>query len=364
MLEKEEIKRYNRHLILEQVGVKGQEKLKAAKVLMIGAGGLGCPALQYLTAAGVGTIGIVDFDTVDVSNLQRQILFTTADCGKNKAECAAERLAQLNPHVHFNVYPEKLTTQNALALFEEYDLVIDGTDNFETRYLVNDASVLTNTPLVYGSIYIFEGQVAVFNYKNGPSYRCLFPTPPKAGTIKNCSEIGVIGVLPGIIGTQQANEALKLMLEIGEPLSGKLMLYNALSANYTTISIDRSEEAINKVLAPDFNFRETDYALFCGVDTESNVTNKMNLNDFLNHPDYECIDVRESWEEPIIRGNNLKKITLGEIVDRKNEISKTKKTVVFCQSGSRSAQVVQLLEKMHGFKNLINFKGGVAEYEQ
>jgi molybdopterin/thiamine biosynthesis adenylyltransferase len=260
MLNQEENKRYNRHVILDQVGLEGQLKLKAAKVLVIGAGGLGCPVLQYLTAAGVGTIGIIDFDTIDLSNLQRQILFTKNDLGKNKAEVAAQRLKQLNDQVKFKAYPERLTTKNALELFSAYDLIIDGTDNFSTRYLVNDAAVLTNKPLVYGSIYKFEGQVAVFNYENGATYRCLFPVPPKAGTVKNCSEIGVIGVLPGIIGTQQANEAIKIIVGIGKPLSGQLLIYDALKASYLTVGIQRSEEEVQKTLA----LRPVLWGRYCG----------------------------------------------------------------------------------------------------
>ena len=257
--------RYSRHILLDKVGLEGQEKLKAAKVMVIGAGGLGCPVLQYLTAAGVGTIGIIDFDVVDETNLQRQILFTVNDIGINKAMAAENRLKQLNPHITFNVYPEKLSTQNALDLFSEYDIIVDGTDNFSTRYLVNDACVITEKPLVYGAIYKFEGQVTVFNYKGGPTYRCLFPEPPKAGSVPNCSEIGVIGVLPGLIGTKQANEVIKLILEIGEPLSGKLVTYDSLNNTTLTLNINRSEEQVQKVLNEKDNFKNIDYDLFCGV---------------------------------------------------------------------------------------------------
>jgi molybdopterin/thiamine biosynthesis adenylyltransferase len=288
MLDQAEKKRYNRHLLLTEIGQLGQEKLKAARVLMIGAGGLGCPALQYLTSAGVGTIGIVDFDVVDVSNLQRQVLFTIDDLGENKAEVAAKRLSRLNDRIQFRVYAEKLTTKNALAIFEEYDLILDGTDNFSTRYLVNDASILTNIPLVYGSIYKFEGQFSVFNFNNGPSYRCLFPTPPAAGTVLNCSEIGVLGVLPGVIGTQMANEALKIILGIGEVLTGKLMLYNALETTYTKLTIPRSSDEIEKVHAQSPLFEEYDYDLFCGVDRVL-APNELNLDmfrNYINHSDY------------------------------------------------------------------------------
>jgi len=212
--------RYSRHILLDKVGLAGQEKLKSAKVLVIGAGGLGCPILQYLTAAGVGTIGIIDFDVVDETNLQRQILFNVDDVGKSKAQCAQVHLSKQNPFVNFQVYNERINTQNALELFNQYDIIVDGTDNFSTRYLVNDSCVIANKPLVYGAIFKFEGQVAVFNYNNGPTYRCLFPEPPKAGSVPNCSDVGVMGVLPGLIGTQQANETIKIILQIGEVLSG------------------------------------------------------------------------------------------------------------------------------------------------
>ena len=240
--------RYNRHIILSEIGQKGQDKLSKAKVLVVGAGGLGCPILQYLAAAGVGTIGIVDFDVVEVSNLQRQILFGSSSLGQNKAAAAKERLSDLNNSITINAYPEKLTFQNAIELFNQYDIIVDGTDNFETRYLINDACILTNKPLVFGAIYKFQGQVSVFNYNNGPTYRCAFPNKPKKDTVPNCSEVGVLGVLPGIIGTMQANEVLKIILGIGNVLSGKLLCYDALSAQSTILTVKRNDLEIQKVL--------------------------------------------------------------------------------------------------------------------
>ena len=221
--------RYNRHIILSEIGQIGQDKLTNAKVLVVGAGGLGCPILQYLAAAGIGTLGVIDFDVVDESNLQRQILFGTSSLKQNKAIAAKKRLEDLNDTITINAYPYQLDYQNALDLLIQYDIVVDGSDNFETRYLVNDACIITNKPLVFGAIYKFEGQLAVFNYENGPSYRCLFPNPPKKDSVPNCSEIGVLGVLPGIIGTMQANEVLKIILSIGNTLSGKLFCFNALT---------------------------------------------------------------------------------------------------------------------------------------
>lgn len=356
MLTSDENKRYSRHLLLDQVGVSGQLKLKQAKVLVIGAGGLGCPVLQYLTAAGVGTIGIVDFDVVDLSNLQRQILFTTEDVGKNKATTAAKRLSQLNPLVQFTVFPEKLTPQNALTMFEGFDVVVDGTDNFSTRYLISDASVILNKPLVYGSIHKFEGQVAVFNYKNGPSYRCLFPTPPAPDQIQSCSEVGVLGVLPGIIGTQQANEVLKIILEIGEPLNGKLMLINALSSSSVLLTIQRTA-AIETTLANKENFSQTDYDLFCGILPIP--SDQPNLKELCDHPDYQIIDLREPWEEPKLTGKSVVLLPLGELKNEIAQISTDKQVMLVCQNGIRSQQAKSFLEDYHGFKNVSNLIGGI-----
>ena len=232
--------RYNRHIILSEIGQIGQDKLSNAKVLVVGAGGLGCPVLQYLAAAGIGTLGIIDFDVVEASNLQRQVLFGNSSLGQNKAEAAKIRLEDLNDTITINAYPFPLDHQNALDLFNQYDIIVDGSDNFETRYLVNDACILTNKPLVFGAIYKFEGQVSVFNYENGPSYRCLFPNPPKKDSVPNCSEIGVLGVLPGIIGSMQANEVLKIILGIGNVLSGKLLCFNALTNQTSILKVKKS----------------------------------------------------------------------------------------------------------------------------
>ena len=248
--------RYNRHIILSEIGQAGQDKISNAKVLVIGAGGLGCPILQYLTAAGVGSIGIVDFDSVNISNLQRQVLFGTSTLGKNKAEAAKQRLEDLNDEISIVAYPKKLTHCNAVDLFHKYDIIVDGTDNFETRYLVNDACIISNKPLVFGAIYKFEGQVSIFNYKNGPSYRCIFPHPPEKGSIPNCSEVGVLGVLPGIIGAMQANEVIKIILELGNMLSGKLLCFNALTLQNSIIRISRSEKTIQSVLKKKETFQK------------------------------------------------------------------------------------------------------------
>lgn len=357
--------RYSRHILLDKVGLEGQEKLKSAKVLVIGAGGLGCPVLQYLVAAGIGTIGIIDYDVVDETNLQRQILFTVNDIGKNKAKVAGIRLEQLNPHVNFNIYAEKLTTQNALNIFSEYDIIVDGTDNFSTRYLVNDACVITDKPLVYGAIYKFEGQVTVFNYKGGATYRCLFPEPPKAGSVPNCSEIGVIGVLPGLIGTQQANEVIKLILKIGEPLSGKLLTYNLLNNSFFSLNISRSDEQIQKVLNDKSNFEKMDYDLFCGVASDNDI-DEITLEGlkemFKTAEDFQVVDVREEWEEPRVEMANVLIAPLAGLNDFVNQISKEKKVIVICQHGVRSIAAINQLKKDYKFNNLINLEGGIVNW--
>lgn len=359
MLSKEEKHRYNRHIILDKVGIEGQEKLKNAKVLVIGAGGLGCPVLQYLTAAGVGTIGIVDFDTVDETNLQRQILFTIDDVGKPKAQIAAHNLEQLNPYVHFDVYYERLTNQNALDIFKQYDIIVDGSDNFSTRYLVNDACVITGKPLVYGSIFKFEGQVAVFNYKNSATYRCLFPEPPKSGTVPSCSEIGVIGVLPGIIGSLQANEVLKIILEIGEPLTNKVMIFNALNNSFFTLNFSKNEAVVKQTKAMENTFASFDYDVFCGL--KNNDVNNVNEEILTDLPkDYFIIDVREEHERPKLNFNGqLLNIPLSNLTSQIKTLDPSKNYIITCQSGVRSLKAIELL-KSHDFNNLYNLQKGVS----
>ncbi len=359
----QEKNRYSRHILLEKVGLEGQEKLKAAKVLVIGAGGLGCPVLQYLTAAGVGTIGIIDFDRVDATNLQRQILYTVSDIGENKAITAKNRLTQLNPHINFDVYPEKLTTKNALVLFAKYDMVVDGTDNFSTRYLVNDACVITNKPLVYGAIYKFEGQISVFNYKGGPTYRCLFPEPPKAGSVPNCSDVGVIGVLPGLIGTQQANEVIKIILEIGEPLSGKLLTYDSLNNSFLTLNVNRSEEEVQKVLSNSADFESMDYDFFCGIVTDSDLK-EISVEDLKSmlesSEDFQIVDVRQEYEQPRIESDKVLVAPLNDLESYVDQISTSKKVIVICQHGIRSVAAIEHLENNYDFENLINLENGIG----
>lgn len=348
-LSSEEQQQYNRHLILDEIGEAGQLKLKQAKVLVIGAGGLGCPILQYLTAAGVGNVGIIDHDIVAQSNLQRQILYSHDDIGKYKAEVAANKLSGLNPFVNFEIYLERLTSEIAVELFSKYDMIVDGSDNFPTRYLVNDASVLTNKPVVFGSIFKFEGQVSVFNYQTGPTYRCLYPNAPKPNEVPNCSETGVLGVLPGIIGSLQANEVLKIICGIGDVLSGKLLTYNALTMQQLVLSFQK-----NKVIQ--ITGLDADYDLFCGL-PKSNL--EITKNEFeKNLEQYNLLDVREDYERVQHHIGGLH-IPLGELASRVNEISQDKDLVVYCKAGVRSKIAIDVLKNKGFTKQLLNLKGGL-----
>lgn len=357
---KEELARYNRHIIIPDFGIDAQKKLKAAKVLVVGSGGLGSPVLLYLAAAGVGTIGIVDFDVVDDSNLQRQVVFGTESIGKPKVEAAKERLQSLNPHIKINIYNTQLTSKNALELLREYDVVADGTDNFPTRYLVNDASVLAGKPNVYASIFQFEGQLSVFNYTNakgetGPNYRDLYPTPPAPGLVPSCAEGGVLGVLPGIIGSLQANEVIKVITGVGEPLSGRFFVFDALSFETRVLKITKRESTpvITELI---------DYEQFCGVKAVQKKIKEISVEEFIQWKergeDFQVIDVREPFEyEDINIGALL--IPLASVSSRANEISRDKKVIIHCKVGGRSAKAVQELEEKFGFDNLYNLKGGI-----
>ena len=361
---KEELARYNRHIIIPEFGIEAQKKLKAAKVLVIGSGGLGSPLLLYLAAAGVGTLGIVDLDVVDDSNLQRQVLFGVQDIGTPKVEAAKIRLKQLNPHIKIKTYNTQFTSKNALEIIRDYDVVADGTDNFPTRYLVNDASVLAGIPNVYASIFQFEGQVSVFNYtdKNGtkgPNYRDLYPTPPEPGLIPNCAEGGVLGVLPGIIGSLQANEVIKVITGVGEPLSGRFFVFDALTFETRTLKITKRANSteIKELI---------DYEQFCGISAIEKPVKEISTleleNWISNGEDFQIIDVRETSEyEQINIGAHL--IPLGEVIARNHEIEREKKVVIHCRSDARSAKAIRQLEEI-GFDNLYNLKGGILAIEQ
>ncbi|MDE2489511.1 MAG: molybdopterin-synthase adenylyltransferase MoeB [Elusimicrobia bacterium] len=365
-LTKEERRRYSRHLLLPEVGAEGQRKLKAASVLCIGAGGLGSPLALYLAAAGVGRIGLVDFDAVDESNLQRQILHDTPSVGTPKLESAKKRLAALNPNVTIETYEMKLSSANAVELFKKYDVIADGTDNFPTRYLVNDACVLTGHPNAYGSIFRFEGQLSVFAAKDGPCYRCLYPEPPPPGLVPSCAEGGVLGVLPGVIGTMQAIETLKLILGIGRPLAGRLMLYDALEQSWRTLKVRKNPDCPVCGKNPTIK-APIDYEAFCGLKEKTPpVIPEMTVEELkakLDKKDkFVLIDVREvhEFEAARIPGSTL--IPLGELDKRHVEIDRTVLVVVHCRSGARSARAVQFL-RGKGF-DAVNVAGGILAWAE
>jgi sulfur-carrier protein adenylyltransferase/sulfurtransferase len=366
---KEEYARYDRHIIIPDFGLEAQKKLKAAKVLIVGSGGLGSPALLYLAAAGVGTIGIVDFDVVDDSNLQRQVLFGVDAIGKPKAEEAKRRLQALNPHIQINVHNTQITSKNALDIIRDYDVVADGTDNFPTRYLVNDACVLLGKPNIYASIFQFEGQVSVFNYKNaqgelGPNYRDLYPTPPPPGLVPSCAEGGVLGVLPGIIGSLQALEVIKVVTGIGETLSGRFYIFDALNFESRTFRIKRRPD--NPVNGEHPTIKELiDYEQFCGMKAVEKPIKEITPQELKQwkdrNEDVQVIDVREPHEYDIVNiGAEL--IPLSTVSANADKIDKAKKVVVHCKMGGRSAKAIRELEEKFGFQNLYNLKGGILGY--
>jgi len=367
-LSKEEILRYSRHLIMPEVGMDGQLKLARAKVLMIGAGGLGAPLGLYLAAAGVGRLGIVDFDVVDLTNLQRQVTFSTSDVGRPKLDAAKDRLAGLNPKIQIDTHATRLTSQNALELFRDYDIIVDGTDNFPTRYLVNDACVLLGKPNVYGSIFRFEGQATVFNYPGGPCYRCLYPQPPPPGLVPSCAEGGVLGVLPGIIGSIQAMETIKLILGTGQPLVGRLLLFDALAMNFRELRLRKNPAC--PVCGPNPTVRELiDYEEFCGIRGEETPANTAGIPEITSRElkarldrgdDLFILDVRETHEYQIcnLQGHL---IPLGELTRRVHELDSSREIVAHCRSGKRSADAVQFLLQA-GFRKIWNLKGGILAW--
>lgn len=364
----EEILRYSRHLILPDVGVEGQRKLKAARVLLIGAGGLGSPLALYLSAAGVGHIGLVDFDIVDVTNLQRQVLHGTSDVGTSKLVSARKRIAEVNPHVELTTYDVPLTSENALGIFKDYDIVVDGTDNFPTRYLVNDACVLLGIPNVYGSIYRFEGQSSVFATKDGPCYRCLYPEPPPPGLVPSCAEGGVLGVLPGLVGTLQATETIKLILGIGESLAGRLLLIDTLGATFRTVKVRKDPNC------PACGTRTLttliDYEQFCGSPHDGG-DQKMSFNipeitpidaaARLAKGEIDIIDVREPHELEIAHYPKVTAVPLGLLAAQIAALPRDRDLVLACRTGARSAKAVQQLQAA-GFTRVWNLAGGIHRW--
>jgi molybdopterin/thiamine biosynthesis adenylyltransferase/rhodanese-related sulfurtransferase len=371
-LSREEILRYSRHLLIPEVGLEGQKKIKAASVLVIGTGGLGSPVAMYLAAAGVGHIGLVDFDIVDSSNLQRQIVHGTSRVGTLKVDSARDRLLDINPDIEVQVYNEPFTSENAMRIAQDYDILVDGTDNFPTRYLVNDVCVLLGKPNVYGSIFRFDGQASVFYAEEGPCYRCLFPEPPPPGLVPSCAEGGVLGVLPGTIGTIQATEALKLILGIGSTLLGRLMLYDALDMTFDYVKLHKNPKC--KVCGPDPEVTELiDYEAFCGVPghgndqgsagegwdiTATELAERLKQGNHLT-----LLDVREPHELEISHLEGAKLIPLGQLAAHLSELDSADEMVVFCKGGTRSARALELLVSA-GFRKVKNLKGGINAWAQ
>ncbi len=367
-LSNEEVARYSRHLILPEVGIEGQIKLKQAKVAMIGAGGLGAPLGLYLAAAGIGRIGLVDFDVVDASNLQRQIIHGTKDIGRKKLDSASDRMRDINPNIEIEKFDTGLTSDNALEILRDYDLVVDGTDNFPTRYLVNDACVLLKKPNVYGSIFRFEGQATVFAYQDGPCYRCLYPEPPPPGLVPSCAEGGVLGILPGMIGVVQATEAVKIILGAGETLKGRLLLYDALAMRFRELKLRRDPEcpvcgdhpSVTKLI---------DYQEFCGIkpmafqpSPSGDAIDALELKKKIDRGDnFVLLDVREPYEYRIAQIPGARLIPLGELPQRLKELDPEADIVAQCRSGVRSQHAVDLL-KANGFKHVRNMTGGILAW--
>jgi sulfur-carrier protein adenylyltransferase/sulfurtransferase len=367
-LSKEEVMRYSRHLIMPEVGMEGQLKLKQAKVLCIGTGGLGAPLGLYLAAAGVGRIGLVDFDVVDSTNLQRQVLFGTSDVGRPKIEAAADRLRNLNPDIQIDTFETHLSSENALDILKDYDIVVDGTDNFPTRYLVNDACVILGMPNVYGSIFRFEGQITIFGYPAGPCYRCLYPEPPPPGLVPSCAEGGVLGVLPGIVGTIQAAETLKLIIGKGDPLVGRLLLFDALAMKFRELKLRKNPECPVCGTHPTVT-KLIDYAEFCGIRGEEAPVTATNLPEITPRElktrldrgdDLFILDVREPHEYQICNLNGHL-IPLAELSRRVNELDSSREIVAHCRSGKRSADAVEFLRNA-GFRKIWNLKGGILAW--
>jgi sulfur-carrier protein adenylyltransferase/sulfurtransferase len=367
-LSNEEIARYSRHLILPEVGLEGQKKLKAARVLMIGTGGLGSPLGLYLAAAGLGTLGIVDFDVVDESNLQRQIIHGTKDIGRPKIASARDRLRDINPNTNIEAFETRLTSENALELFREFDVIVDGTDNFPTRYLVNDASVLTGKPNVYGSIFRFEGQASVFHATRGACYRCLYPEPPPPGLVPSCAEGGVLGVLPGIVGTIQANEVIKVILGAEGILLNRLLLFDAWKMRFRELKLKKNPDC--PICGTHPSVKElVDYEEFCGLKqpvAEETVLEEITVSELSeqikNNPEVQIIDVREPHEFEIARIPNTKLIPLSQVVQRAKEIDSSRTAVVHCKSGVRSGKAIRALQES-GYKGkLLNLKGGILAW--
>ncbi|MDA1329516.1 MAG: molybdopterin-synthase adenylyltransferase MoeB [Chloroflexi bacterium] len=371
-LSRDEVLRYSRHLLIPEVGLTGQEQLKRSAVLLVGAGGLGSPVAMYLAAAGVGRIGLVDHDVVEFSNLQRQVIHGTSKLGQSKVESARERILDINPQVNVDIFDEPYTSNNALSIAQDYDLIIDGTDNFPTRYLVNDVCVKLGIPNIYGSIFRFDGQLSVFGGPEAPCYRCLFPEPPPPGLVPSCAEGGVLGVLPGTIGTLQATEAIKLLLGIGQPLKSKLLLYNALDMQFDFVNLKKNPNCVVCSKSSD-EIELIDYEAFCGIPLhdhgEGTLENKWEIDaaalaeKLQSGQVIKLLDVREPHELQISQLEGAMLIPLGELAGRLSELDSADEMVVFCRTGSRSGWAVELM-RAAGFRKVKNLRGGINDWSR
>ena len=366
----DELRRYGRHLVLPQVGTEGQRRLKNARVLLVGAGGLGSPAALYLSAAGVGTLGLVDFDVVDITNLQRQVIHGTSDLGRPKLDSASDRIRDINPHVHVEQFDTALNSTNALGIAKEFDVIVDGTDNFPTRYLVNDTCVLLGIPNAFGSVLRFEGQASVFATPDGPCYRCLFREPPPPGLVPTCAEGGVLGVLPGLVGTIQATETIKLIVGAGDSLAGRLLLIDALTMQFRTINVQRDPEC------PACGTREIkeliDYEAFCGVNAAGESSSTGRIRDISprelaerirSGEDMQLVDVREGWEWQIAQIPGARLIPIHELTQHAASLDPNREVVVFCKSGTRSLRAAEQLVSA-GFGSVTNVSGGIQRWSE
>lgn len=354
MISKDELLRYDRHIKLSAIGLEGQEKLKSAKVLVVGAGGLGCPVLQYLASSGVGTIGVMDADIVSLSNLQRQVLFTTDDIGKLKTNTAIKQLKKSNPLIKLNNLPFNLTKENALAIIEEYDIIVDCTDNFPSRYLINDACLLLDKPFVYGALHKFSGQLSVFNYKNGPSYRCLYPNIPQQNEVPNCSEVGVLGILPSLIGTLQATEVIKMILDIGEPLSGKLLSYDVLLNRQDIINFLKSGIVVKEL---------SDYNLKCDFPLKEEVSTFELKNWFSSAVEFNLVDIREEYERDDFQLEDTHFIPMANVLSSLDKIDTSIPTIFYCESGNKSKAIVSIL-KREKYNKVYSLIGGLIQWKK
>jgi len=367
VLNAEEIQRYSRHLLLPEVGIAGQQKLKYSQVLVIGAGGLGCPVLLYLAAAGIGHLGIVDDDKVDLSNLQRQVLFSVSDLDKSKALVAQEKIQALNPNTAVTVYQTRLNSTNALEIFKNYDVIVDCTDNFATRYLSNDACVILGKPNVYASIFRFDGQLSVFNYRNGPCYRCLYPTPPPPELVPSCAEGGVVGILPGVLGTLQATEVIKILLDIGDVMAGRLLTFDALTMSFDEYQLKRNHKCT--FCSNSASERKLiDYQEFCGITTAQNNSRDVPaiqpaaLKHLLTTGEpIQLIDVRSISEYQIANIKGAQLLPLDSLEQKILDLDKHAKTICFCHKGKRSQKACEILLQ-HGFSNILNLSGGIDRW--